>query len=443
MSDLSTRCCFCDKIKSVPCRVQKKWRIYMEKENYNGYDNKERKRYENLQPDEIVERIMDTHALAGSDTATMYRRRNKQNNMEQNEVSQNTTTSVDWSGGAGEETIIGRRTRRYAQEDGDQQYTMRFQTIQSEDESMYHTQTGFDNQYQAEFDNMYQTQTGFDNQKQNIQFTPQYSPHQPNYDNFEDYTDLYQEQADYEPNTNYNVYQNSYQDSEYPDNNTYQEEKPRKGPLMQEIEITLPGPGGKEEPMEGREGRRNRHYDFDDYDLARGAKQMDLDELYSDDYDEEDSISFRPGKKLGILFSVILIALIGFLGFRCVSLASKLKAAEKIIAENEDISAKYETLQMDNLKLEEELNTLKAGGTPTQAEGQSQEQGQENNTTANANNNVEGNFDLYTVTGSDTWWSLAQKFYGDGTQYTRILEANGKKESDYVKAGDKLKIPKK
>ena len=145
---------------------------------------------------------MDTHALAGSDTATMYRRRNKQNNMEQNEVSQNTTTSVDWSGGAGEETIIGRRTRRYAQEDGDQQYTMRFQTIQSEDESMYHTQTGFDNQYQAEFDNMYQTQTGFDNQKQNIQFTPQYSPHQPNYDNFEDYTDLYQEQADYEPNTN-------------------------------------------------------------------------------------------------------------------------------------------------------------------------------------------------------------------------------------------------
>ena len=102
--------------------------------------------------------------------------------------------------------------------------------------------------------------------------------------------------------------------------------------------------------MEGREGRRNRHYDFDDYDLARGAKQMDLDELYSDDYDEEDSISFRPGKKLGILFSVILIALIGFLGFRCISLGSKLKEAEKTIAEQEDLSARYETLEMDKLK---------------------------------------------------------------------------------------------
>ena len=92
----------------------------MEKENYNGYnENKERKRYENLQPEEIVDRIMDTHALAGSDTATMYRRRNRTNNMEQtNEVSQNTMTSLDWSGGGGDETIVGRRTRRYAQEIG-------------------------------------------------------------------------------------------------------------------------------------------------------------------------------------------------------------------------------------------------------------------------------------------------------------------------------------
>lgn len=442
--------------------MYKKWRISMEKENYNGYnENKERKRYENLQPEEIVDRIMDTHALAGSDTATMYRRRNRTNNMEQtNEVSQNTMTSLDWSGGGGDETIVGRRTRRYAQEDADQQYTMRFQTIQSEDESMYHTQVGFDNQNmyhtQTELDNqnMYQTQTGFDNQNmyqtQNINFTPQYSSRQP-YNDFDDYHDnAYQEQADYgvSQDTNYNVYQNSYQDSEYPENNTYhtQEENPRKGPLMQEIEITIPGPGGREENPENREGRRNRHYDFDNYDLARGAKQMDLDELYSDDYDDEDSISFRPGKKLSILFSVILIALIGFLGFRCVSLASKLKAAERTIAENEDISAKYEALQMDNLKLEEELNTLKAGGTPTTSEGQEGQTTNNTNTTANvsdATNNDEGNFDWYTVTGSDTWWSLAQKFYGDGTQYTRILEANGKKETDYVKAGDKLKIPKK
>jgi len=37
---------------------------------------------------------------------------------------------------------------------------------------------------------------------------------------------------------------------------------------------------------------------------------------------------------------------------------------------------------------------------------------------------------------------LAQKFYNDGTQYQKILDANGKKESDYVRVGDKLKIPK-
>ena len=422
----------------------------MEKENYSGYnENMERKRYENLQPEEIVDRIMDTHGLSSPDNSMMYRRRNRQqSNMEQNEVSQNTTTAVDWSGGSipgitGEETIIGRRTRRYAQEDGDQQYTMRFQTIQSESD-IYQTQAG---------QNMYQTQVGQNMyETQRIKFTP-YSSHQPAYDGFDNYNDNpYDEQAEYEPSqdTNYNVYQDSYQDSYqggYPENqqNTYDvpEERQRKGPLMQEIEITLPGPGGNtgETNTDGRESRRNRHnsYEYDDYDLARGAKQMDLDELYSDDYDDEESISFRPGKKLSIVFSIILIALVGFLGFRCVSLGGKLKEAQKTIADNEELSEKYETLQMDKLKLEEELNTLKSGGTPA-AEGQTEA---DNNATNTASED-EGNFDWYTVTASDnSWWTLAQRFYGDGTQYTRILEANGKTENDYLKAGDRLKIPKK
>ena len=54
-----------------------------------------------------------------------------------------------------------------------------------------------------------------------------------------------------------------------------------------------------------REGRRNRRGNYDDYDLTRGAKQMDLDELYSDDYDDEESISFRPGKN-SVLYFLLL-----------------------------------------------------------------------------------------------------------------------------------------
>ena len=412
----------------------------MEKENYNGYnsENGEPKLYDEL-PKEVVDILMETHPLMGkneqSDGTTMYRRRNRQNTT-QTEPSQDTTSYVDWSGGGitGEETIVGRRTRRYAQEDGDQQYTMRFQTIQSESDIQ---------------DDMYQTQK--------IDFTPQYSPHQQEYDNMDynnnQYDNSYEQQSEYmdgvSQNTNYdyqNSYQGGYQQDDYESNeqngyteqNNYNmsERRERKGPLMQEIEITLPSPGGtREEPQQSR---RNRHNHYEDFDLARGAKQMDLDELYSDDYDEEEAISFRPGKKLSIVLSIIVIVLIGFLGFKCVSLGGKLKEAEKTIAENNDLNEKYQSLEMENLKLEEELKTLKSGGTPVASEGENAEtQGNE------TSNDDPGNFDWYTVTESDnSWWALAQKFYNDGTQYQKILDANGKKESDYIKVGDKLKIPK-
>lgn len=426
----------------------------MEKENYNnGYNsgNGEPKLYDDL-PKEIVDMLRETHPLMGKgeqpDT-TPYGVRNRPSTteqMEHNELSQDTTTYVDWSGNAGEETITGRRTRRYAQEDADQQYTMRFQTIQSENDDMYQTQMRYDNT-----ENMYHTQK--------IDFTPQYSPHQQHYD--DDYNNQYQQQPDYvdevSQNTNYtyqNEYQNSYQEgyqqNEYQQNgyeNSEQTaydmppERPR-GPLMQEIEITLPGPGGnRNDDIDERENRRNRRNHYDDYDLTRGAKQMDLDELYNDDYEDEESISFHPGKKLGVVFSLIVIVLIGFLGFRCISLSGKLKEAQKTIAEHDDLSEKYQTLEMDNLKLKEEIETLKSGGT-TVAPGEGEQQQQNNDTSQTATDDP-GNFDWYTVTDGDgTWWGLAQKFYGDGTQYTRILEANGKKESDYVKTGDKLKIPK-
>ena len=98
-------------------------------------------------------------------------------------------------------------------------------------------------------------------------------------------------------------------------------------------------------------------------------------------------------------------------------------------------------------KLEEEIKTLKGGGTTATAEGENTQQNNNENSNSNsseANTDDPGNFDWYTVTESDnSWWTLAQRFYGDGTQYTRILEANGKTENDYLRAGDKLKIPKK
>ena len=47
----------------------------------------------------------------------------------------------------------------------------------------------------------------------------------------------------------------------------------------------------------------------------------------------------------------------------------------------------------------------------------------------------------YTVAAGDCLWNLAVKFYGKGTEYTKIVEANGIKNADLIYVGQKLVIP--
>ena len=48
----------------------------------------------------------------------------------------------------------------------------------------------------------------------------------------------------------------------------------------------------------------------------------------------------------------------------------------------------------------------------------------------------------YTIVSGDTLWKIAEKTLGNGADYQKILDANGMKESDNLKIGAKLKIPK-
>ena len=402
----------------------------MEKERYDGYnrDNTEPSDlYEDL-PKEVVDILMETHPLMGKneqqDGATIYRRRAKQND-EQPQVSQN-TTSIDWGNAATEETVMGRRSRRRNQEQA-QQYTTTFEPIQPEAENTY------DMEYQNETgyeEGIYQTQVGLS--------APYADPQQNDlsFDYGSGYDSTEQTMA-YEPYTE-DMYDTNYQQNvSYDAYTAPMERRERRGPLMQEIEITLPSKNVPQEDGYASSSRRGHNRSYEDFDLARGAKQLDLNELYSDDYEDEERITFRPGKKFSVIFSVIAIVLIGFLGFRCISLGGRLKTAEQTIAENENLKSQYETLQMDKLKLEEELQALKGGGTTAQGEGENAQQG------STDTSSEEGNFDWYTTTASDTsWWGLAEKFYGNGTQYQKILDANGKTENDYLKAGERIKIPK-
>ena len=47
----------------------------------------------------------------------------------------------------------------------------------------------------------------------------------------------------------------------------------------------------------------------------------------------------------------------------------------------------------------------------------------------------------YTVVSGDCLWSIALRFYGSGTQYTKIAAANGLADPDYIRIGQVLVIP--
>lgn len=47
----------------------------------------------------------------------------------------------------------------------------------------------------------------------------------------------------------------------------------------------------------------------------------------------------------------------------------------------------------------------------------------------------------HVFTGDETLWFLSQIYYGDGSQYTRIMEANHIESSEHVREGKRLVIP--
>ncbi|WP_313528458.1 LysM peptidoglycan-binding domain-containing protein [Anaerotignum sp.] len=189
---------------------------------------------------------------------------------------------------------------------------------------------------------------------------------------------------------------------------------------------------------------RNR---YEDLDFEEKAKQEHLDSLY-DDYDDDDD--YRGGvNKLSIILGVIGLILIIFLIFKCVSLSSKLEDAQNQVAASEELSAKYEKIQLEKMQLEEQLSgtgSVNAGeGTTSDSENQTST-GDANNTTTSNNaggsTTSTGNTTEYVVQKGDTAWSIAQKTLGNGAEYQKILDANNLKETDTIDVGTKLKIPR-
>lgn len=193
-----------------------------------------------------------------------------------------------------------------------------------------------------------------------------------------------------------------------------------------------------------RSGDRPR---YEDIDFEERAKQEHLDSLYEDDYDD-----YRGGRKskLPLILGIVGLVLIVFLIFKTVTLSSQLEEAQQKVTETQDLNEKYEQVQLEKMQLQEELDALKnPDGTKAEetTEGDSEsastttgDSGSSNSSSSSSSTSSSGTTE-YTVQDGDTPWTMAQKFYGNGAEYTKILEANGLTEGANIQPGDVLKIP--
>lgn len=60
---------------------------------------------------------------------------------------------------------------------------------------------------------------------------------------------------------------------------------------------------------------------------------------------------------------------------------------------------------------------------------------------SNADSNSPAPQNVYMVSSGDTLWAIAQKYYGDGSQYRKIADANQINDPNSILAGQKLVIP--
>ena len=196
-----------------------------------------------------------------------------------------------------------------------------------------------------------------------------------------------------------------------------------------------------------RSGDRPR---YEDIDFEERAKQEHLDSLYGDGYDDD----YRGGgrSKLPLILGMIGLVLIIFLIFRTVTLSSQLEEAQQQITETQDLNERYEQVQLEKMQLQEELDALQnpdGAAAQENTEGNADDSetttgdstsGSDSNTSSSSSGSSSGTTE-YTVQQGETPWSMAQKFYGNGAEYTKILEANGLQEGENIKPGDVLKIP--
>lgn len=241
---------------------------------------------------------------------------------------------------------------------------------------------------------------------------------------------------------------NTMNEDDYEDEIQYVSVMPRSrrsnARIMEEITIrtapeTTSGSIREDEAYEEMSQTSYSRRRYEDIDFERRDKDGHLDNLYSrSGYDEEDEYRGTTSKLpyiIGIAGLLLIIVLI----FRTVSLGSQLQDAKNQITQNESYKEKYEEIQLEKMQLEEQLEgKTAADDSKEEKEPEKEEKPKEEKQESTGS----GTTEEYTIVAGDTLWKIAEKTLGNGAEYQKILDANGMKESDNLKIGAKLKIPK-
>ena len=221
----------------------------------------------------------------------------------------------------------------------------------------------------------------------------------------------------------------------------------KKSRIMEEVTIQTSAP--QKSGMKKKKQKKEREeMPFSDMERAGDRPRYEdidfeehLDSLYDDDYDD-----YRGGRKskLPLILGIVGLVLIVFLIFKTVTLSSQLEEAQQKVTETQDLNEKYEQIQLEKMQLQEELDALKnpdGAKTETTADGEKTESTTTDDKKETSSTTSSAGMKDYTVQQGDTPWTMAQKFYGNGAEYTKILEANGLQEGANIQPGDVLKIP--
>lgn len=171
-------------------------------------------------------------------------------------------------------------------------------------------------------------------------------------------------------------------------------------------------------------------------------KKSILDSFFGDNdgYEDDNDEKKIKAKNIVMVGGIALVLIFAVLFIKTISLTGKLNKAQDQIQAYEEIQEKNEELKLNVLTLEEEVGKLKDGETVDDAKMPSDKV---DGKKAEPEKTPIGEFDTYTVVDGDSYWIIADKVYGNGTLYQKILDFNNLTENDNIKPGQVLKIPKK